>query len=48
LGYRHAEAGYDVDDLAANRGFGVLRWQSLGMEAAAHQSLIAHHCDLAQ
>ncbi len=48
LGYRHAEAGHDVDDLAASRGFGLLRWQSPSVEAAANQGFVAHHGDLAQ
>jgi hypothetical protein len=48
LGYRHAKAGHDVDDLAARRGFGLLLRQSPSMEVAANQGFVAHHRHLAQ
>jgi hypothetical protein len=43
LGYWHAKAGHDIDDLAAGRGFGLLCWQSPSVEAATNQSFVAHH-----
>jgi hypothetical protein len=48
LGYWHAKAGHDVEDLAARRGFGLLPRQSPGMEAATNQGFVAHHRHLAQ
>jgi hypothetical protein len=48
LGYWHAKAGHDVDDLAARRGFGLLRRQSPSVEAATNQGFVAHHRHLAQ
>ena len=40
LGHGHAKLGHDVDDLAASRGFGLLCWQSPGVEAAANQGFV--------
>jgi hypothetical protein len=36
LGYWHAKAGHDVDDLAAGSGFGLLHRQSPSVEAATN------------
>ena len=48
LGHGHAKLRHDVDDLAGDGTFGLLRWQSPGVEAAADHSLLAHRRDLAQ
>jgi hypothetical protein len=48
LGHRHAQAGHDADDLAPSRGFGLLRRQGPGVEAATNHGLVAHRRHLAQ
>ena len=48
LGHGHAKLRHDVDDLAGDGTFELLRWQSPGVEAAADHSLLAHRRDLAQ
>src|SRR5687768_8239662 len=48
LGYWHAKAGHDVDDLAAGGGFSLLHRQFPGVKAAADHGLVAHHRHLAQ